>query len=135
MNNTSLVQFGQGASTVEISNDKTGCKGARLLSAAEFKRTLDKALSAREKANKFNAYLRESGKANTAALAGALTSGELLVVGFKGWEKSGKSQVTFLDASKVVDKAAKAEAGTVSSLEQEIARLKKENAELKAAKQ
>lgn len=104
MTNTSIVSFNANANAIAISNPKQGMTGARLMTAAEWKKANGLGLTARQKSNGYNAYLRESGKANTAELAAAMTSGRLLVTAHKAWNKSGKRQVTFIDADKLKDK-------------------------------
>jgi hypothetical protein len=75
MQTTALVQFGQSASVVTTSN-KWGTT-VRLMTAKEFKTA--KGIKGQDARRQYNDYIKEHGKANTAALAAALTSGELLV--------------------------------------------------------
>ena len=95
----SLIKFGQASSAVMSTNPKTGGTSVRLLTAREFKN--EYGLKGKEATRQYNDYLRAQGRANTAGLAAALTSGELLVKGFSDFRTS--LRVSFVKASKLKD--------------------------------
>jgi hypothetical protein len=74
-----LVQFDTAANAVTSFNEKTKTTSCRLLNKKEFSNSRN--LKGGEAKRAFNEYLRVQGKVNTAGLAGALTTGELLVKG------------------------------------------------------
>lgn len=96
-----LVQFQADASVVSTQNARTGTTTVRLQTAKEFKTA--KGLKGQEGRKAYNEYLREHGKANTAGLAAALTSGELLVKGVRDSKNS--MAVSFVKASSIKDPA------------------------------
>lgn len=120
---TSLVQFGSEALTMTLENAKQKSTTVRLLTAKEFKD--GKGLKGQAGRTAYNAYLRESGGANTAGLAGLMSSGELLVLGRKSYAASGKHVITFIEKSKIKDPTAKVEApGAREALQSELDNLK-----------
>ena len=75
-----LVSFST-TDIVKSQNSRTGSVTVRLMSAKEFKTA--RGLSGQEGKRQYNDYLREQGKANTAGLAAAMSTGELLVKRFQ----------------------------------------------------
>ena len=117
---TALVSFGADASAVSSHNAKTGVSTVRLMTAKEFKTA--KGLTGQAAKKAYNDYLREQGKANTAGLAAAMTSGELLVKGYQ----AGKNglRVSFAYASKLKDPKSQADAAMSQEDAELVAALK-----------
>jgi hypothetical protein len=99
MSATSLVTFDAGTRTVALVG--RGYSGVRLQTAAEFKRS--RGLKGQEARRHYNEYLRLNGRANTGGLAAAMSTGELLVTGFRDYEKSGRMNVTFMRKDRIKD--------------------------------
>lgn len=98
-----LVSFNTEAQSVTVTS-KFGTT-VRLQTAKEFKAA--KGLKGQAARKEYNAYLREQGKASTAGLAAALTTGELLVRSYRS--SKGSVSVNFMKASAIKDpKATKA---------------------------
>lgn len=111
---TSLIQFNQSASAIVTQNSRTNAVSVRLLSAKEYKD--QHGLKGKDGTRQYNDYLRQQGRANTAGLAAALTSGELLVKGFRDFK--GSMNVNFVKASQIKDpKAAEKPVITEAELE------------------
>ena len=123
-----VITFGE-KTEVAKKTYRGGYTGERLLSAVEYKRAHD--LKGSEGKRAYNQYLRENGKANTAGLAAALTTGELLVKGYRP-SKNGL-QISLLHASMIKDPSTKSGVSSeVAALAREKSDLQKELAELKA---
>lgn len=106
----SLVQFGS-SSDVVTKQSKTGGTTVRLLTAKEFKTA--RGLKGNEASREYNAYLREQGRANTAGLAAAMSTGQLLVKRLTG-TKNGCT-VGFVFADGLKDPKAKSESKQLSA--------------------
>lgn len=110
---SSLITFDASANAVTTTK-KSGTT-VRLMTAKEYKHA--KGLKGQAGRRAYNAYLLEQGKANTAGLAAALTSGELLI---KSW-RNGKNAGTigYVKRSSIVPAAeeAKTFASTLSDKE------------------
>lgn len=98
-----LVQFNQSANVVTTTT-KAGTT-VRLQTAKEFK--TEKGLKGQEARRQYNAYLREQGKASTAGLAAALTTGQLLARSYR--DSKGSVGVNFIKASAIKDPVRAAE--------------------------
>jgi hypothetical protein len=121
MSATSLISFDASANAVTSYNEKMKTTTLRLLTAKEFKTA--RGLKGNAASVAYNAYIREHGLANTAGLAAALTSGELLVRSARDSSKS--LNVSFVKKSAIKDPAVKsAPAPEVTALETEVANLK-----------
>lgn len=101
----SLVTFNSNSNVVVSVNPKTQAETVRLMTAKEFKTS--KGIKGNEAKRQYNAYLKEHGKASTAGLAAALTSGELLVTSVR--DSKNKLAVSFTKASSLKDPAEKSE--------------------------
>lgn len=102
---TSLINYGDKALTVSVKNEKFGMTGTRLMTGKEF--SLANNVKGAESKRRYNAYLKENGQANMGALASEMTTGKLIVVGFKNYDKSGKLNVAFQRVDKIKDPVAK----------------------------
>jgi len=102
--NVSLVKSIPSNVSVALANVKTGMTGVRLMNRKEYRVTHNLGRSEAEKAH--NAYLRENGVKANQNVAARIAGGELLITGIKEYSKTGKGMITFVDASKVVDKVA-----------------------------
>ena len=94
-----LIEYGQDTQIV-TKQTKFG-HTVRLMTAKEFKEM--HGLKGQEGKRMYNEYLRERGKANTAGLAAALTSGDLFVKGYT--DRKNSLTVQFTKASSIKDPA------------------------------
>lgn len=119
----SLQTYVPSTKVVALSNAKTGMSGARLQSRAEFRETWasanGKKLGRSEAEKLHNEYLRSEGIKGNAELASQIAKGHILVLGVRSYQKSGKGTISFVDAAKVVEKAAP----VAPSMEQALAAL------------
>lgn len=113
---TSLIQFGTDALTVTLENAKQKSTTVRLLTAKEFKDA--KGLKGQEARKAYNDYLRTHGGANTAGLAAAMSSGELLVKSAKDYR--GSLTVSFIKKSAIKDPVKAVPAVVVPKTAEEI---------------
>lgn len=130
-----LIQFGSNTSVVK--KETTNAKGevtavsVRLQSAREYKDA--HGLKGQVGKRAYNAYLAENGKANTAAFAAAMSTGQILIKGFKKTRVGGS--VTFVDAATVAPEIAADELARIKAeVRKEImAEQARERAEIAAA--
>lgn len=120
MSANSLVSFNANANAVESYNSKMKTTTVRLLTAKEFKGA--RGLKGNEASRAYNAYIREHGLANTAGLAAALTSGDLLVRSARDSAKS--LNVSFVKKSAIKDPVAKVAEAVPAAVLDENAKLR-----------
>lgn len=92
------VKFNATGSDLVVKSTKAG-DTVRLMTAREFKEARN--VKGQEAKKAYNEYLRTNGRASTAALAAALTSGELLVKGYRDGKNA--VSVNFVKASSLKD--------------------------------